>query len=51
MVGDSVADVEAGNKAGCVSVYLGKEHTNSDYKFNSLKEFSEFIFNQHNNSD
>lgn len=44
MVGDSINDIEAGKNAGCTTVCVGNDSVNADYKFNSLKEFSDYLY-------
>jgi histidinol-phosphate phosphatase family protein len=51
MVGDSITDMEFGNKLDLVTVFIQKEkdtHSDNnpliDYVFTSLKEFSDFIY-------
>ncbi len=44
MIGDALTDIEAGNSAGCRTIYIGKEVPRKcDYAFRDLKELASHI--------
>lgn len=47
MVGDSTVDIEAGKNSGCIPVYVGNDTVDTEYCFNSLREFAEAIADEY----
>ncbi len=45
MVGDSISDVQAGNNAGCIPIYIGSNNIKDCISFDSLRDFSEDLSN------
>lgn len=43
MVGDSVADIEAGLNAGCTPIYIGSKEMKDIHSFDSLKAFADHL--------
>lgn len=46
LVGDSLSDIEFGIRKGMITVFIGTKNTRSNFTFNSLKEFCNFIVNK-----
>ena len=45
MVGDNPKDVEAGRRAGCQTVFVGKSGSGADYELPSVSELPVFLHN------